>query len=559
MNLPELLPAAGLIVGCALLVWFRTGLGPVPKALAGRLRETGWCAAALVIVLAPAVTFQHPASGPALTGASKADYAILAVAGVLLLLRPRLSFGLLPAGLIVLSGYGFIVARGRDVWASVPERFMLGPMAEHAAPYYLVLPAAYGLLVAGGWLAWPATDRAARPARLVLGPRLADRSRPGTAGALLLLPVAALAAQFAGPDVWFAAGISGLAWTAGLTVAALLLIRQLPAAAAVLATAGLIVLGGAGLKVAGALAEGWSPSGSFISSTLIDGRQVLITGAMVLLAFAQSIVLLGLGLGLIPRAAPQARRLLGLASTADLLQRVQRLTESRELAVDTAAADLRQLERDLHDGAQARLVALGMHLRAAEKLIPSRPDAALAVVAEARDTSARALADLRELVRGVHPPVLADRGLGDAIQALALDTPLRIETEVSLPGRLPAPIETACYFAVAEVLTNAVKHADTRDARISVTHADDLLRVTVTDFGLGGADASRGSGLAGVERRLAAFDGILALSSPPGGPTIVIMEIPCAAAADQLSARRERGPGGPAGGPGPTPKVVGGP
>ena len=205
------------------------------------------------------------------------------------------------------------------------------------------------------------------------------------------------------------------------------------------------------------------------------------------------------------------------------------------MAVDTAAADLRRLERDLHDGAQARLVALGMHLRAVEKLIPVSPDAALALVAEARETSTRALTDLRELVRGVHPPVLADRGLGDAVRALALDTPLRIETEVSLPGRLPAPIETACYFAVAEVLTNAAKHSGAREARVSVVHADNLLRIVVTDFGLGGADASRGSGLAGVERRLASFDGILAVSSPAGGPTMIIMEVPCASSSPKIS------------------------
>ena len=133
-----------------------------------------------------------------------------------------------------------------------------------------------------------------------------------------------------------------------------------------------------------------------------------------------------------------------------------------------------------------------MNLRAVERLIPTSPDAALALVAEARETSARALTELRELVRGVHPPVLADRGLGDAVRALALDTPMRVETDIDLPGRLPAPIETACYFAVAEVLTNAVKHSGAREARISVTHADGVLRIVVTDFGIGGADPARG-------------------------------------------------------------------
>ena len=220
---------------------------------------------------------------------------------------------------------------------------------------------------------------------------------------------------------------------------------------------------------------------------------------------------------------------------AELARQVRRLAESRAVAVDTAAADLRQLERDLHDGAQARLVALGMNLRAAERLIHTSPDAAAALVAEARETSARALTELRELVRGVHPPVLADRGLADAVRALALDSPLRVETDIDLPGRLPAPVETACYFTVAEVLTNAAKHSGARSARIVMSHSGGSLRIEITDFGLGGADPSRGSGLAGVERRLATFDGILAVSSPVGGPTIVVLEVPCALSSPKIS------------------------
>jgi signal transduction histidine kinase len=245
-------------------------------------------------------------------------------------------------------------------------------------------------------------------------------------------------------------------------------------------------------------------------------------------AGVQGLALLALGTWLAPQTFPLIRRKLGGVPDPELTRRVERLTRSRAVAVDTASADLRRLERDLHDGAQARLVALGMSLRAAERLIPTSPDAAVALVAEARETSVKALTELRELVRGVLPPVLADRGLADAVRALALDSPLHVETDIDLPGRLPAPVETACYFAVAELLTNAVKHSGARDARISMSHADRLLRIEVTDFGLGGADPAKGSGLAGVERRLATFDGILAVSSPAGGPTIVVMEVPCA-------------------------------
>jgi len=252
-------------------------------------------------------------------------------------------------------------------------------------------------------------------------------------------------------------------------------------------------------------------------------------------AAVEGLAFLALGAWLAPQTFPLVRRMLGRASEAELSERVERLTKSRAVAVDTASADLRRLERDLHDGAQARLVALGMSLRAAERLIPTSPDAALALVAEARETSVRALTELRELVRGVLPPVLADRGLADAVRALALDSPLHVQTEIDLPGRLPSPVETACYFAVAELLTNAAKHSGARDARIVISHSGRLLRIEVTDFGLGGADPALGSGLAGVEKRLATFDGILAVSSPAGGPTIVVMEVPCALSSQKTS------------------------
>jgi len=252
-------------------------------------------------------------------------------------------------------------------------------------------------------------------------------------------------------------------------------------------------------------------------------------------AGVEGLAFLGLAAWLAPQTFPRIRRMIGGEPDAELTRRVERLTQSRAVVVDTASADLRRLERDLHDGAQARLVALGMSLRAAERLIPTSPEAALALIAEARETSARALTELRELVRGVHPPVLADRGLADAVRALALDSPLHVQTEIDLPGRLPGPVETACYFAVAELLTNAAKHSGARDARIAMSHSDRLLRIEVTDFGLGGADPARGSGLAGVEKRLASFDGILAVSSPAGGPTMAVMEVPCVLSSPKTS------------------------
>jgi signal transduction histidine kinase len=239
------------------------------------------------------------------------------------------------------------------------------------------------------------------------------------------------------------------------------------------------------------------------------------------LAGAEGLAFLSFALWLGPRTFG------GRGQLAALAGRVQRLAQTRQDAVDVAAAELRRVERDLHDGAQARLVALGMSLRAAERLIHSNPMAAQALVAEARDASSRALTDLRDLVRGIYPPVLADRGLGDAVRALALDTPIRTEVDVDLSGRPPRPVESAVYFAVAEALANAVKHAGARQVQILMVHSGGMLRAEVTDDGAGGADPAAGTGLLGVERRLGTFDGILAVSSPPGGPTIVVIEVPC--------------------------------
>jgi signal transduction histidine kinase len=211
-----------------------------------------------------------------------------------------------------------------------------------------------------------------------------------------------------------------------------------------------------------------------------------------------------------------------------LEMRVAHLTETRSDALDTQAAELRRIERDLHDGAQARLVAMGLSLGAIEHLLERDPEKAKILLAEARESSSKALTELRDLVRGIHPPVLAERGLGDAVRALAMASPLTTEVAVELPGRLEAPVESAAYFAVSEVLTNAAKHSGARRVWIDIRHEDGMLRIMITDDGHGGADLSEGTGLRGIERRLGTFDGVLALSSPVGGPTMVTMELPCA-------------------------------
>jgi signal transduction histidine kinase len=221
------------------------------------------------------------------------------------------------------------------------------------------------------------------------------------------------------------------------------------------------------------------------------------------------------------------RVLLTYGSTETLERRVAVLTQSRAEAVDHSAAELRRLERDLHDGTQARLVAVSMSLGMAEELFESDPEAARRTVSEARAATTAAIADLRSVVRGIHPPVLADRGLDGAIRALALDMAVPVEVVGELSGRPPAPIESAVYFAVAECLANSAKHSGHEHAWVELRHDDDLLHVVVGDDGDGGADSASGTGMRGVMRRLAAFDGTMAVSSPAGGPTIVTLEVPC--------------------------------
>lgn len=214
-------------------------------------------------------------------------------------------------------------------------------------------------------------------------------------------------------------------------------------------------------------------------------------------------------------------------STAELQHRVDHLSETRSDVVSSQAQELRRIERDLHDGAQARLVAMGMTLTAVERLIDENPQAARAMVAEAKQTSSQALRELRALVRGIHPPVLADRGLVDAIRALAVESPLRVEVRSSVQGRPLPPLESAVYFAVSEVLTNVAKHAEADAVSIEVSHDGEHLQVVMQDDGKGGADPRSGTGLRGLERRLAAFDGLLTLRSPVGGPTTVNIDVPC--------------------------------
>jgi signal transduction histidine kinase len=255
---------------------------------------------------------------------------------------------------------------------------------------------------------------------------------------------------------------------------------------------------------------------------------------------AESFAMVPLGLlllvlwyvGAVPFARLNARvvrLLLAPTEQARLRARVAQLAASRADTVDTQAGELRRIERDLHDGAQARLASLGMSLGLAEQLLADDPQAVARLLAEARESTSTALAELRDLVRGIHPPVLADRGLDGAIQALALACPVPTTVGVDIPGRLPAAVESAAYFAVAEALANAIKHAGAHrvDIRLEYT-AEGTLSILVADDGRGGASFEAGTGLRGIARRLAAFDGTIGIDSPMGGPTNVRMSLPCA-------------------------------
>jgi signal transduction histidine kinase len=221
-----------------------------------------------------------------------------------------------------------------------------------------------------------------------------------------------------------------------------------------------------------------------------------------------------------------ARRLLGPSPT-ELSREVVRLSESRAQAVAAADAERRRIERDLHDGFQPQLVSLALNLGLARSRLASDPDSVRALLDRAHDDAKRAAEDLRNLVRGIHPSVLDERGLDAAFSALAADCRVPLQIEVRLVRRPPREAEVIAYFVVAEAITNLNKHAHARAAMITVAEFDGSLRVLVQDDGQGGARAEPGGGLAGLATRIAGVDGTFSLTSPEGGPTRIEARIPC--------------------------------
>lgn len=228
------------------------------------------------------------------------------------------------------------------------------------------------------------------------------------------------------------------------------------------------------------------------------------------------------------RETAVATALLGPSREERLARRVEDLTESRAGMVDAADAERRRIERDLHDGAQQRLVSLAVTLGLARATLNDLPEEARRVLDEAHREAKEAITELGNLVRGLHPAVLEDRGLDAALSGIAARAPLPVRLRVDLPVRPSPTVEAVAYFVVSEALANVVKHARASRAEVTVGLAGGLLKVVIRDDGVGGADPAHGTGLAGLAKRAASVDGTLSLVSPAGGPTSVTVELPCA-------------------------------
>jgi signal transduction histidine kinase len=394
----------------------------------------------------------------------------------------------------LLAGAGTAVAAGVLVWVSL---FGLA---------WSLLTGGLTFLAATVWLVRPLTRLERRRAGWVTGRPVAEAYRP-LRGSLLtrvqtVLTDPATWRDLAWLPVQFLAGIGGLVCLA-------------------LLPAGLTGLA-APLTYALSHASG-VPAYGFQVTDMTRAFLVMPLGAATLV----------IGWWACRAAAPASARLsaslLAPGARAQLRDRVEHLAATRAETVDARASELRRIGRDLHDGAQARLVSLAMSLGMAEDKIGDDPEAARQLVAEARASASVALSELRDLVRGIDPPVLTERGLAGAIEALALASAVPVEVDVQPAERLPAPLESAIYFITAEALTNVARHSEATWTFVRLWRDEAMLHLLIRDDGQGRADPARGTGLRGIERRLAAFDGRLTVTSPPGGPTELFAELPCRA------------------------------
>jgi signal transduction histidine kinase len=267
--------------------------------------------------------------------------------------------------------------------------------------------------------------------------------------------------------------------------------------------------------------------------------QLLLTGADLAVATATVLGLGGVVAGaalalLIPSAivaladleASVAAALLGISARDRLDDRLEHLASTRSEMVDLAESERRRIERDLHDGAGQQLVSLAMTLGMAKEKLATAPEDAKGLIDEAHDEAKRALSDLRDLVRGISPAILNDRGLGAALSAVTARSTIPVTLVVDVPDRLDPAVEGIAYFVVCEAMSNATRHAAASRLHVEVRQEATTLQVEVTDDGRGGADAARGTGLRGLAGRVAAVDGTFEVTSPPGGPTVVRAVLP---------------------------------
>jgi signal transduction histidine kinase len=269
-----------------------------------------------------------------------------------------------------------------------------------------------------------------------------------------------------------------------------------------------------------------------VASAAPDGSLLDDLGPLGLLGVGISSILIAAIAALATRAlaiggGALARALLASDDRAELTERISSLEATRSGAVESADARLRRIERDLHDGAQHRLAYIAMELGRARAKLPSDPDAVDTLLAGAHDESKRAMRELRDLVRGIHPSVLSDRGLDAALSGLAERASVPVEISSSLDGRLPPAVETAAYYVVAETLTNVGRHSGATRAQVDVSRQDGAVVLAITDDGHGGAERRPGSGLEGLAQRVEALDGTLEVDSPDGGPTTITARMPC--------------------------------
>jgi signal transduction histidine kinase len=267
-------------------------------------------------------------------------------------------------------------------------------------------------------------------------------------------------------------------------------------------------------------------AGGFAAGVPLSGWGTALT-----LGTAQAVFFAALTYWLVPPLARLHARicvaLLSFSAAERLAQRVETLTETRADAMNAHGAELRRIERDLHDGTQARLVAIAMRLGAARESLDEDPQTVAHLLREAHEGTEEAMVELRQVIRTIYPPILADRGLAGALAALGSQSAIETRLDIGDLGTTPPAVDAVAYFTIAEALTNAAKYSRATRATVRVARDGDRLSIEVTDDGIGGADETLGTGIAGTRRRVLALDGSHRIQSPAGGPTTINVSLPC--------------------------------